>query len=179
VPFAVELDIDGVAASKIGTLAERLERIPDLDSVRKSGDVHHLSLAVYEDLPADRFVAHLIEFSAGVQPIVLQLANIGIFSGARSVLFLGPVVTQELLAFHRRFHDAFSEFVESCWEYYRPGHWVPHVTLAMNIEAAALERAVAETREHWKPAKIKLGAVKLIHFPPFRTIYRSTLQSDL
>jgi 2'-5' RNA ligase len=92
------------------------------------------------------------------------------------VLFLGPVVTEELLALHRHFHDAFASFAGSCGEHYRPGLWVPHVTLAINAEIAALQKAIAEVAEHWTPASMQLDAIRLIRFRPVQTIYRSALQ---
>jgi 2'-5' RNA ligase len=175
-PFTVQLDLHAAGASEIAKLSERLERIPNLETVPRIGDVHHISLAVYEDLSVDRFLPDLAKFAAGVRPIVVQLANLGIFSGIRSVLFLGPVVTEELLALHRNFHDAFASFAGSCWEHYRPGLWVPHVTLALNAEIAALQKAIAEVAEHWTPASMQLDAIRLIRFRPVQTIYRSALQ---
>src|SRR6516225_1908828 len=176
-PFAVQLDLDAVGASEIDYLSYRLERIPDLETVLQIGDAHHISLAVYEDLPAERFVADLARFAAVLEPLVVQLANIGIFTGARSVVFLGPVPTEELLALHRRFHDEFSAFAGSCWGHYRRGYWVPHVTLGMNAGSAALQRAAVEIMKSWKPTRARLDVVRLVRFRPVETIYRFALSS--
>jgi 2'-5' RNA ligase len=167
-----------LARQKSKRLSEQLEGISDLETVLGIGDVHHVSLAVYEDLPAQRFATDLARFAEAVQPITVRLANIGIFAGARSVLFLSPVVTEQLLALHHRFHDAFGAFAGSCWEHYRPGRWVPHVTLAMNAASPSLQKAVTEVTTRWKPLEIQLDAIRLVRFRPVHTIYRATLQAE-
>jgi 2'-5' RNA ligase len=174
-PYTVQLDLNTADDSEIAKISDWLERIPGLETVSRIGDVHHISLAVNEDLPVEPFVAELEQFAAGVSPIVVQLAHLGVFPGVPSVLFLGPVMTKELFALHHRFHSAFASFAGACGGHYRPGRWVPHVTLAMNAEPASLREAIAETMEHWKPASARFDAIRLIRFPPVETIYKTTL----
>jgi 2'-5' RNA ligase len=174
-PFTVQLDLDAATEAGLCELADRLGAISDLETVRQLGDVHHVSLAVYDDLALDSFLPRLIEFAGSVRTLTLRMANIGIFPGARSVLFLSPVASEELLALHRGFHDSFAAFSGSCWEHYRPAAFVPHVTLAMNATPEALQRAVAVVVEGWKPAATRLDAVRLIEFRPVRTLYHRSL----
>jgi 2'-5' RNA ligase len=174
-PFTVQLDLDPATEAGLCELADRLGAISDLETVRQLGDVHHLSLAVYDDLPLDRFVPQLAEFAGTVRTLTLRMASIGIFPGTRSVLFLAPVMSEELLALHRGFHDGFAAFAGSCWDHYRPVAFVPHVTLAMNATPDALQRAVAVVVERWKPAPAQLDGVRLIEFRPVRTLYHQPL----
>jgi hypothetical protein len=87
----VQLDLHAAGASEIAKLSERLERIPNLETVPQIGDVHHISLAVYEDLSVDRFLPDLAKFAAGVRPIVVQLANLGIFYAFGACSFSAPL----------------------------------------------------------------------------------------
>jgi 2'-5' RNA ligase superfamily len=96
---------------------------------------------------------------------------VGIFPG--DVIFFGPVVTDELLKLHRRFHAAFAHFSDSCWAHYHPGVWVPHVTVAMNVKNVSI--AVEEVMRDWKPVSAKLDALRLIEFRPVRTLFRADL----
>jgi hypothetical protein len=94
-PFTVQLDLDAHTEAALGALADRVAKISDLETVRQIGDVHHLSLGVYGELPVDLLVPKLARFAATLRPMDVRIANLGIFPGG--VLFLGLVVTVELL----------------------------------------------------------------------------------
>ncbi len=134
-PFTVQLDVDAEAEATLGALAESLAGIPGLATVRQLGDVHHISLAIYDDPPLEQFVPALAAFAGTLTPFEVRLANIGLFADATNVVFLGVVVTEALLALHRRAHAALGAFRGECWEYYLPGAWVPHVSLALDATA--------------------------------------------
>jgi len=165
-PFTIQLDLDEHTEAIIAAVADRLMTVPGLETVRQIGDVHHLSLGVYEDLPIDIIMPRLLRFADTISPLDIRLANVGIFPGA--VIFLGPVVTGELLELHRRFHTAFAAFSGSCWPYYHPCNWVPHVTIALNVKN--IPAAVEEIMRVWKPGSARLDALRLIEFQPVRTL---------
>jgi hypothetical protein len=133
-PFAAQLDLDAGTEATLCALAGQLAAIPGLETVHQIGDVHHLSLGVYDELPLDRFLPKLTSFAATLTPMDVRLATLGSFPGVRSILFIGPVVTVELLDLHRRFHHEFAAFASSCWNHSRPGagclksrwRWTPH-----------------------------------------------------
>jgi hypothetical protein len=81
-PLTIQLDVDDPTEAVIAALANRLERVPGLETVRQIGDVHHLSLGVYENLPIDVVVPKLMRFAGTVRPLDIVLANVGIFPGA-------------------------------------------------------------------------------------------------
>jgi hypothetical protein len=122
-PFTVQLDLDAGTEAALCALAGDLAAIPGLETAHQIGDVHHLSLGVYDELPLDRFLPKLAGFAATLKPMDVRLATLGSFPGVRSILFIGPVVTADLLDLHRRFHDEFAACASSCWDQYRPGAW--------------------------------------------------------
>jgi 2'-5' RNA ligase len=174
-PFTVQLDLDAETEAALCDLADRLAATPGLETVRQIGDVHHMSLGVYDELPLDRFLPKLVCFAKTMKPIDVRLTSLGIFPGVDSVLFVSPVVTGELLELHRGFHEEFAAFASSCWDHYHPSGWVPHITLAMNAKAGALQDAIAKSIEWWKPTQARLDALRLIEFRPVRTVYRHSL----
>jgi 2'-5' RNA ligase len=174
--FVLQLDVDSETNARLDVIAEELDRISGLETVRRIGDVHHVSLGVYDDVAVERFVADVAAFAKTLEPIAIRLASIGIFSGAKNVLHLGLVVTEDLLLLHRRFHDVLSAHAGSCRDHYLPGAWVPHVTLAVDIEAAALEEAVAVVRQIWQPCDARLDAIRFIRVRPVETLYLRALQ---
>jgi len=170
-PFTVQLDLDAHTDAIMVAIADRLARVPGLETVRQIGDVHHISLGVYGELPVDLALPMLERFAETLPLLDVRLANVGIFEGA--VIFVGPVVTGELLELHRRFHAAFARFSSSCCKHYFPGVWVPHVTVAMNVKSVSI--AVEEIMREWKPVPAKLEALRLIEFRPVRTLFRREL----
>jgi 2'-5' RNA ligase len=142
-----------------------------LETVRQIGDVHHVSLGVYDELPIGLFVPELARFAEGITSLNLRLANVGVFPG--NVIFFGPVVTHELLELHRCFHAALARISGSCWAHYHPGVWVPHVTVALNVKSVSV--AVEEIMRDWNPVSAKLDALRLVEFRPVRTLFRADL----
>jgi hypothetical protein len=74
------------------------------------------------------------------------------------------------LDLQRRFHAEFALFGDQCWDHYRPGAWVPHVTLATNVTSVALATAVELVCEQWKPLDARLDTLRLIQFHPVTTL---------
>jgi 2'-5' RNA ligase len=169
-PVVVQLDLDEIAASSIDRISARLETYPKVETVRQVGDVPHLSLAIYDDLPEPRFVNDVALFTESIPPLAAKLANIGIFTGSSAVVFFGIVVTEHLLEVHRRFHRAVARYNDACWEHYRPGAWVPHVTLATSVSPKVLPECLATVAAHWEPMDIRLDSIRVIRFRPVETI---------
>src|SRR5688572_15202755 len=169
-PYVVQLDLDRDTDEALQSLARRLEEVAGLETVRRIGDVHHISLGVYDDLPVDAVRAKLTDFVRGASAIRIRLASIGIFPGAESTLFLAPVYNAALFDLHRRFYDELSASGVLGWEYYRPGAWVPHVTLALNITPAALAQAAAIVAAGWSAVSTTLDHLRFIRLRPVETL---------
>ena len=131
----------------------------------------HISLAVFENLDPQMLRADLSRFAEVTRPLSLDLASAGTFPTAEGVVFLAPVVTQELLLVHQRFHRLLSDRGLDCVAYYRPGNWVPHCTVAIDVApdrvAASLEMCVQSEAF----GAVALDEVSLIEFRPVREVY--------
>lgn len=171
-PYVVQLDL-GTAGARFAGLCDALD--PAVETVTRLGAVPHLSLAIYDDFDLEAGIARLGAFAAAVAPLPLRLAGLGVFAGVSHVLFAAPVVTEALLALHRRFHDEFAPPGAACHAHYRPGAWVPHVTLALNLTGAQLQAGVAAIAPRWTPFETELTAVRLIRYHPVETLFRRAL----
>ena len=169
--LGVQLDLDPAANFRLEALAQRLDSIPGLATVSRLGDVHHVSLGIYDGQdPPPGFAKALARFAAQTTALDLPLAGIGIFPGRLSVLYLAPVVPPALPALHGAFHEATAGVVPALREHYRPGAWVPHVTLALDVAPEALAAATEIVRETWAPIRVGLVALRLIRFFPVETL---------
>jgi 2'-5' RNA ligase len=181
VPYAVALELDSDAACRVEAIAARVaaacgDRATTISSV---GVPPHLSLAVYDDLPIDGVATALDALAVGTGNTDLLISSIGAFpaAGAASVAFLAPAVTDPLLALHHYCHRALAPLGHACWEQYQPGHWVPHVTVAMGLDREALSTAMACCASGWVPFRARLVALRLIGFPPVMALKQWPLRA--
>ncbi|HEV2376901.1 MAG TPA: 2'-5' RNA ligase family protein [Streptosporangiaceae bacterium] len=77
----------------------------------------------------------------------LRLNVLGAFPGPERVVFLGAVVTSELLACHASAHAALAGQPVGHWPYYLPGNWVPHCTLTWGLDTAQAAQAFMLLRD--------------------------------
>lgn len=102
----------------------------------------HISLGVCENIDKETYRPHLESFADQLSPFNVWLPNIGVFMGEKAVIYIGVTATQELLDLHARFYRAFGACALSQSQHYHVGQWVPHITLAMNVETKDLARAM-------------------------------------
>ena len=115
-------------------------------------------------------------FARALSPLAIGFANIGIFvNGAAATIFLGPVADRALLALHEAFHRAFADCLEGCIAHYRPGRWVPHLTLAQDVDLAVLPAAVANLAGALRPAAGRLDVLSVVRYLPVELLGRYTL----
>ncbi len=148
-PIAVTLDLDADAASRIEPLWDALERDATLPTTRRLGVRPHLSLAVYDSLDPAALLARLD--------------------------FLGPVADRVLLDLHGAFHHEFADCVDRCIAHYRPLHWVPHLTLAQDVAAAALPQAVGRLADPMTPFAGTLDVLSVVRYLPVEPLARYVL----
>ena len=174
--YAVELNLCRGNAARVVKVWESLAREGLNPVMLDLGAQPHVSLAVFEELNPEALRADLRRFAEVTPPLSVDLAFAGTFPTAEGVVFLAPVVTQELLALHSRFHSVLRERGIDSVEYYRPGNWVPHCTVAIDLApdqvAAALEICVQS--QAFGP--VILDELSLIEFRPVREIYTFSLR---
>jgi 2'-5' RNA ligase len=172
VPFAVHLDLDATVDRTLADLAARLVDGADdeIETVYGLGDRHHISLAIYDQLQVAQATAALRRLALETRPLRVGLASLGLFPAERSVLFVAPVVTDSLLELHARTHRAFAPFAGAGCAYYRPGAWVPHVTVAMNLPGTAVGNAVAQLAAGWRACTVACNALRLVSFRPVEAL---------
>ena len=93
------------------------------------------------------------------------LVSLSTFSNRQGVVFLGLVVTRELVALHERFDALFCAEAREPWEYYRPGRWVPHCSLAFALDPAQVPAALAACADIPLPIQATLETVGIVENP--------------
>jgi hypothetical protein len=80
-----------------------------------------------------------------------------------------------LLELHDAFHGAFADCLDGCIAHYRPGNWVPHLTLAQDVDRAALPLAVANLAGVVQPASGRLDVLSVVRYLPVELVSRYSL----
>lgn len=131
-PYAVELLLDSASESIVRRAWN------DLAAARVGApnphltDLPHVSLAVADELDVEDFLPALGAMAESMGPLPLTLSYAGVFMTTR-VLFLGVAFNEELHSLHNALHRNLRAYASGVSDYYKPGSWVPHVTLAREI----------------------------------------------
>jgi 2'-5' RNA ligase len=169
--YAVELNLSRDGAARVVKVWESLASEAISSVMLDVGARPHISLAVFEDLDPEVLRVDLRRFAELTRPLSVELASVGTFPTGEGVVFLAPVVTQELLAAHSRFHRFLQDRGVDCVEYYRPGKWVPHCTVAMDVAPDKMGAALEICVHSEAFGAVELDEVSLIEFRPAREIY--------
>ena len=85
-------------------------------------------------------------------------------------MFLAPVVTRELLELHTKLHGMPPVAAGTRREYYLPGRWVPHCTIAEGLEPDDICATVELARSSGACREVSIQEVGLVQLGPYRMI---------
>jgi 2'-5' RNA ligase len=130
----------------------------------------YISLAGVEHLDAQQVCATLKTFAQNASPLTIKFGAVGSFPTEQGVVYLAPVVTLELLRLHEEFRVRLAALGLSSREYYRPGNWIPHCTVAINVPPESVPAAVSVCRTSNVFHAAQLVEIALVEYLPVREI---------
>jgi 2'-5' RNA ligase len=108
----------------------------------------HMTIFAAEEVDPAGLRLALHDLAAHTHPLEVSFLSLAHFLDGGAVAYLSPVVNHALLDLHQAAWDAATPYTCDRPEYYAPGVWVPHVTVAFNTPpeqvgpvAAVLARA--------------------------------------
>lgn len=159
--YAVDLFLDSRASRYVNSIWQALSD-SGIDSSLKDTDglSPHITLDIYEDVDEAKFIERMKEFKSRFKVIDTKFDSIGVFptSGA---CFMAPTITQELINYHKEYYEFFKEFEDSAREYYLPGNWNPHCSIAMGLSKEKMKKVVDFTIDIFKPFEASLDGIAL------------------
>lgn len=155
---AIEMFLDSHADAQVQRIWDTLAdaNLPSLRTRTHQRHRPHVSLTVTESLAGADLTA-LRHVLADLHP-ELDLYVLGTFPGNEGVLFLGVVVTAELLTLHQQVHQSLRDQPVQHWRYFLPDRWVPHCTLAQDLDRAGLAIAI-DLLHDYQPIQARVSAV--------------------
>jgi hypothetical protein len=155
---AFTLRLDDASAREVERMWDALADAELDASGRRLNYPAHLTLGIFPDQLAAPARAVAMRPMWLAMPITL--AGFCVFPAAEPVLSLMPVVTPALLRTHARLFEALP--VAAAEPHYRPGAWVPHVTLSEGHHAS-LDAVLPLWRG---PMNVRLDRVEVVRAPP-------------
>lgn len=131
----------------------------------------HISLALYADYDMEGLESKLIEFASRHRPINLKLSGIGTFPGKSEVVFLIPTVSEMMIKLHSEFHSIFDPEGEHYSDHYQPGFWVPHCTVAFDVDHKEVFQIMDICREFNFPIDVTLDQIGAACFKPSKNLF--------
>jgi len=135
-----------------------------------SGFRPHLTLTGFEDPPPEGFIKRLETFARKTQRLPITISAVGAFPSEQGVVYLAPVVTSNLLSLHKNFYRMMDGYRIETNEYFTPGNWIPHCTVAYDLNPDNTGRAITTLIEKQLPIFGELVTIGLTEFLPIKEL---------
>lgn len=161
--YAIELVFDDESQKVINNLRNNLKEKGVHDEAVK---LNHISVGDYKTDNIEELKEKVIEFSKMIKPFELTLSSVGTFMTKENVIFLEPVMTEELLNIHKKFIKFMEGFDGRLNPYYDIDKWMPHCTISIRLSDEELLKGMKVLKEIIKlPIIVKIDKIDLINYP--------------
>jgi len=170
--YAVTLPLDVDAAARVRALWDALSTAGFVNHAERLGYEPHLTLALLDDVSDTAGLCQIVsDISADWPAMRLSLSAVATFPSDPVTLWLAPTVTAALLGLHA----ALCAALPAAHPNYRPGAWIPHVTLADDVTSGTLGAGIELVAERFQSFTVILDRVDLLRFPPITLLWRAPL----
>ncbi|HET6668314.1 MAG TPA: 2'-5' RNA ligase family protein [Intrasporangium sp.] len=137
--YAVLLYLDDVADQRVCRIWDALDEHGTRPVRAAHGPEYrpHITLAIVETARPEYVEQALQPLLPRVRGLAVDLTAVGFFVNDQAPAFLAVSPTVGLVTLHHDVHlalDALGPVAHDSWDYYRPGTWLPHCTLAMDAD---------------------------------------------
>jgi 2'-5' RNA ligase len=169
-PYAISLLLDDEGGDAIRGHWSALARAGISRSMLDLGYPPHITLRIYDDLdlnPAVNSLKRSFESAAIVHVVLDQLRT---FSDT-GVLYAGSSSASQLFDAHERA----GILTQQCHPHYMDGHWIPHCTLATDLNPIQMRTGKELLTRDWQNLPARLTVVELVQFGPIKCVWRQSL----
>ena len=174
-PVAISLCLDPFSSGRITDLWRHLADAGITNEEAGPDYRPHITLGLYESVDVAAAQDCLERYVDGKPMMMAGFSGLGVFPGERNILWATPDPDLRLLSFHAGLHEALA--VET-HPHYRIGKWVPHCTLAGNLDHGSLTHALSKLVPLWKPFMGWFDHIDLVRFEPVEVLWRRELAVD-
>ena len=161
--YAIELVFDNESQMVINELRTKLNDNGVHDEAVK---LNHVSIGDYKTDNIEELKNKVIEFSKTIKPFELSLVSVGTFMTKENVIFLEPIMTDELMDIHKRFIEYMKDFNGVLNPYYDIDKWMPHCTISIRLSDKELFKGIELLKEIIRlPIKVIVDKIDIINYP--------------
>jgi 2'-5' RNA ligase len=161
--FAVVLYFDDFTEHRVRQAWAALDAygVPSAGATYEESYRPHITLAILNTPYPEQAVARLRLPLANVSGLPVSMTSLGFFLTNKAPAYLAVAPTTALLQLHDSVHSALGAM--DTWAYYRPGNWMPHCTLAMDVVCqTTVAEALGETA---LPIHATVGSAQMVELP--------------
>jgi len=136
----------------------------------------HITLCIYEQINCADCESKINEISSQFSLPFINFDHLGVFNGKEKVLFLAPTPNEHLLAMQRKVFNTLSAYVSNPWKMYEPDTWVPHCTLANDLNEEELFKALALSLKINLPIQTRISQIGIVEFDPIQSVFEVDLK---
>jgi 2'-5' RNA ligase len=129
----------------------------------RPGCLPHVSLILSETLYVDDLARDLEGLRHSPRRLEVRVSHVGVFTEPELVLFYGLTPTDQLLRVHADVARIYRRWSSAITARTQPGVWVPHCTLATQVDASRLSDAIAAAATltlPWVATQVRLAIVQ-------------------
>lgn len=161
--YAIELVFDEESQKVINDLRKKLSENGVHDEAVK---LNHISIGDYKTDNIEELKNKIVDFSKTIKPFELNLTSVGTFMTKENVIFLEPVMTNELMNIHSRFIEFMKDFDGELNPYYDIDNWIPHCTISIRLSDKELFKGIELLKQIIElPIKVKIEKIDIINYP--------------
>lgn len=139
--------------------------------------VPHITLGGIQDNKLEDIKNALPSFAKQFDPIPVNMPYFGVFTSPFQTIFLGVTVTDTLHHLHRQFYKHCSDYLD--WELlYIPELWIPHCTLAFQLDDITLLPALEVCRQHPLPVNTSINSLSIVESTTGEILFSTMLNSQ-
>lgn len=166
--FALNIKASNSSARALTELWDAVGAFEETPSMGALGYVPHFTFAIYDTdtVSEDLRLAAIERAAARAAEVHLTFDRIRTFAGPPLVLWADPQPQDQLMRMHAAIHGVIDP--KLCRPHYRPGCWVPHCTLGMNIRPGRRAEALAFAQDFRGSVEAIFDVIDCVTFPPLR-----------
>jgi len=128
----------------------------------------HVTISLFDKYNTDGLVNIIKKFADSLKSFELCFASIGVFYPP--VIFLAPVIIQQLLEANSTIINSLKEVATDFNDYYMPGTWVPHAALGVKLSENELQEAFKIVQKEFKTFSGIITKVALAECNPYKEL---------
>ena len=175
---AIAIKIENGSAESIKSLWNICGSLENAPSMRALNYPPHITMAIYEEISESDLFSTFDSVASELDQISIVFTNLKTFETENTIaLWAEPMNSEELIWLHQKIHSMLDPNL--CEQYYRPENWIPHCTLATEIDISRKNDVATLINNSIEPIRVVFDVIDCVSFFPIEVVREKKLSSTL